>query len=134
MSEENREKRARGEGALLLRGNVWWTQVYSHGKAKRESTGTTDEKKALKILRERAGAVANGIVQDSRGLRYEDLRESYFDDYAANGRKSLRRDKQGEPYLDKVKRLDNFFEGYRAAEVTTDDVRRFIIDQHAKGL
>jgi integrase len=128
---EKRTKRARGEGALLLRGNVWWTQVYSHGEAKRESTGTTDEKKALKILRQRVGAVANGIVQDSRGLRYTDLRQSYFADYVANGRKSLRRDKLGEPYLDKVKRLDSFFEGYRAAEVTTDDVRKFIISQQA---
>lgn len=92
------------------------------------------KKKALKILRQRAGAVANGIVQDSRGLRYEDLRKSYFDDYVANGRKSLRRDKQGNPYLDKVKRLDGFFAGYRAAEVTTDDVRKFIIDQQAREL
>src|SRR4029077_3772540 len=31
-------------------------------------------------------------------------------------------------------RLDGFFAGYRAAEVTTDDVRKFIIDQQAKGL
>jgi integrase len=128
------EKRARGEGRVYLRGAIWWIQYYDRGRQIRESSCTDNEEKARKILRKKIGAVENGIQQDTRGLRFEDLRESYFDDYRTNGRKSLRTDKSGAPYLDKVTRLDEFFTGFRASEIVTDDVRKFIANQQAKGL
>jgi integrase len=134
MMTIQKQKRARGEGRVFLRGNVYWIQFYSHGVQVRESAGTDDEKKALRILRRKVGEVEAGIARDSRSLRYEDLRESYFADYQTNGRKSLRHDKDGAPYLDKVTRLDGFFSGFRASEVDTDVVRKFIADQQGREL
>jgi integrase len=131
--------RSRGSGRIFLRGHVAWIQYYSHGSQIRESTGIkvvtdADRKKVEKKLRQKIGEVEAGVARDTRSLRYDDLRESYFADYRANGRKSLRHDKAGAPYLDKVTRLDSFFSGFRASEIDADGVRKFVVDQQGRGL
>jgi integrase len=132
------ERRARGEGQIRARGSNLQLRYYRNGLRIEESTkfANTEEgrKKAAKLLRQRLGEVAAGIAHDSRGIRYEDLREAYLTDYRVNGRKSLRFDKSGDPYLDKVNRLDDFFAGYRAIEIDADLIRKFITDQQSKGL
>jgi integrase len=100
----------------------------------RVSTETDNPEKAEKFLRKRVGQVEAGVHRDTWRVTYEELREAYYQDYCVNGRKSLRRDKDGEPHLDKVIRLDNFFSGYRASEIDADLIRKFIADQQAKGL
>jgi len=127
-------KRERGEGRLYARGTTWWCQYYFHGKKIRVSTGETDEKKAAKFLRKKIGEVEAGVHTDARNIRYEDLRDTFYQDYVVNGRKSLRRDGKGSPRLDKFVRLDGFLEGYRASEIDADLIRKFIADQQAKGL
>ena len=44
---------------------------------------------------------------------YKEMRASYYQDYVLQKHKSLRYDKDGNPRLDKVVRLDDFFTGYR---------------------
>ena len=129
-------KRERGQGQLYLRGDIWWCKYYSHGEAVRVSTGEAreNEKKAAKFLRRKLGEVAAGIHPDTRRLSYEDLRAAYYRDYEINGRKSLRRDAEGKPYLDKVVRLDGFFRGWLSAEIDADSVRKFIADQQKQSL
>ena len=89
--------------------------------------------KAGKVLRRKLGEVAAGIRQDARGLRYEDLRQSYLDDLTANARKSLRRDSEGEPFLEPVRRLDKVFEGYKAEEIDAEQVRKFHLHEKERG-
>ena len=43
----------RGTGRVFRRGNVCWIAYYHHGKEIRESAGTNEEKKAVKLLRQR---------------------------------------------------------------------------------
>ena len=128
------EKRARREGRIFKRGNTFWIQFYSHGQQIRASAGTDDERKAAKILRRRLGEVEAEIHRDTRRVTYESLRENYYLDYENNGLKSLRRDREGKPYLDKVARLDMFFSGYRASEIDADLIRRFTKDPQGRGL
>ncbi len=128
------EKRERGTGRLFRRGDIWWCQYYFHGEQMRVSTGETDEKKAAKFLRKKIGEVEAGVHTDARNVRYEDLRAAYILDYQTNKRKSLHHDKEGNVYLDAVKRLDDFFAGYRACEIDGAVVRQFIADQQAKNL
>jgi integrase len=128
------EKRERGRGRIFQRGSVYWIQYYNHGEQIRVSAETDNPNKAAKLLRTRLAEVETGTHKDTRRLRYEELRESFYQDYAVNKRKSLRRDKDGNPHLDKVVRLDPFFEGYRASEIDSDLIRKFIADQQAKGL
>jgi integrase len=129
----NQEKRARGAGRVFQRGNIQWIQYYSHGRQVRESTGETDEKRAEKILRKRLGEAEAGLAPDSRGLRYEDLRDSYLTDCETNQRKSLRRDGEGNPYLESVRRMDAFFAGCRAVEIDTDLMRKFQREAQTQG-
>jgi integrase len=126
--------RERGEGRVFLRGSIYWIQYYAHGRQFRVSAETNDPKKAAKLLRKKIGEVEAGVHKDTRRITYQELRESFYADYVTNARKSLRRDEKGSPRLDKVVRLDGFFEGYRASEIEADLIRKFIADQQAKGL
>jgi integrase len=131
----NEKRRARGDGRIFMRGNIACIQYYdARGKQIRESSESPNEKKAAKLLRTRLGEVAAGVHRDVRSVTYNSLRESYYADYETNARKSLRRDRDGKPYLDKVARLDSFFTGYRASVIDTDLIRKFIGDQQKKGL
>jgi len=127
-------KRERGSGRLFQRGQIWWAQYYSHGRQIRVSTEETDEKRAGKFLKRKLAEVETGTHIDARNIRYEDLRDAYMVDYQVNHRKSLHHDAKGEPYLDAVKRLDDFFYGFKASQVDADGVRQFQADQQKKGL
>jgi hypothetical protein len=61
MSEE-KSKRQRGEGSLYQpkHSRFIWVKYYRNGKAYRESTHETDERKAQKFLQKRLGEIATG--------------------------------------------------------------------------
>jgi integrase len=126
--------RERGSGRLFLRGHVWWAQYYSHGRQIRVSTEETEEKKAAKFLRHKLAEVETGTHVDLRNVSYEDLRRAYYLDYETQGRKSLKRDGEGNSYNDAAKRLDDFFSGFRASEIDTEQIKRFQKEQRQKGL
>jgi integrase len=126
--------RERGTGRLFLRGRVWWAQYYSHGCQIRISTEETDEKKAGKVLKRKVAEVEIGTHVDLRHVTYENLCRAYYLDYEAQGRKSLKRDGEGNPYNDAAKRLDLFFSGFRANEIDAEQIKRFAREQREKGL
>ncbi len=139
MSEQPKARRARGSGRYFLRGRIVWIQWSERGKQRREPTTLSVdtpnwEKKAERQLRIKTGLTAAGISQDDRGLRYEDLRDSYLKRCELHEKKSLHRDKNGKVYMESVRRLDGFFEGYRAIDIDTELVQKFQLDQQKKGL
>jgi integrase len=129
-------KRARGEGRLYKRGdsNFWWIQFYDDGQCVRESTKTVDEAKAARLLRKRLGQVEAEVYAKTVSLRYEDIRATLLADYATQRRRSLSRDKEGNPRLDKVKRLDEFFAGCKISKIDTDLLREFISGEQGRGI
>lgn len=131
---ESKPRRARGEGSISKRGKIWWIKFYSRGRAVRESARTESEPEARRLLRRRLGEVAAGVHPQLRRATYEDLRKAYVADYVTNQRKSLRLDKEGNPRLDKVSRLDGFFAGYRAQEIDADLMREFTQKLQSDGL
>jgi integrase len=131
---EMESKRERGTGRLFQRGQVWWAQYYLHGQQVRTSTGETDEKKAGKFLKRKLAEVETGTHGDAGTVRYEQLRDSYMADFEVNNRKSLRRNTDGDAYVDCVVRLDAFFSGYKVSEIDADSVRKFQAEQRSKGL
>src|SRR5215204_1583 len=50
MGEMNTASERRGFGSLRLRGRIWWARYKVHGKVYEESTGTSDRRKAEKLL------------------------------------------------------------------------------------
>lgn len=146
MSEQQ-AKRERGTGSFFPRGRVVWVQWSHRGTKHREPARMPDgktpltietpnwEKRAKKLLQQKTGAAAAGVVQDDRSIRYEDLRDAYLAAYELSDRnKALRRDKEGNLYLEAVKRLDDFFAAFRAIEIDTDQIRKFQREMKAKGL
>jgi integrase len=126
--------RARGEGRLFKRGKVWWIQFYSHGRQVRESAKTQSEREAGRFLRRRLKEVEDGIAQEVRGLRYEDIRDAYLNNLVLDAKKSLRHDADGKPFIEAVRRLDAFFADYRTVEIGPDQIRKFKLKEKARGL
>lgn len=147
---EQRAKRDRGKGSIIVRGRAVWLQYSDRPGHKIREAARIDgrtlktetknwQQKADKLLQRKLGEAAAGIVKDNPSLRYEDLRDAFMTDYKVNRRKSLRWKKDEEtselkPYLDKVQRLDDFFAGRRAIEIDADLIRKFIADQQGRGL
>lgn len=129
------EKRKHGEGRIYSRPRSphLWLQYYLGGRQIRISSGTSDWDKAAKILRRKIGQVAAGVHPDVARVTYEEMRDEFYLHYQNKRRRSLRRDKQGRPYLDKVKRLDDFFCGYTAKEIGSDMLAKFVADQQKRG-
>jgi len=131
---KEKRKRERGTGQLYLRGSTWWCKYYFHGEPIRVSTGETDEKKAGKFLRTKLAEVETGTHSDSRRVNYEEMRDAYYRDYVMQKHKSLRYDKDGDPRLDKVVRLDDFFAGFRASEIDEDLLEKFVLAEQGRKL
>jgi integrase len=128
------KRRQQGTGGLWKRGKYWSLKYYVHGRPVRESAKTTDEAVAKKLLKLRLADIAKGEFVDTRGLGYADLRAGYFLDYETNQRKSLERDREGNPITAAVARLDRYFSGLRADEITTDQIKRFQKAELERGL
>lgn len=117
-----RTGRRRGLGFLQLRGNVWWVGYSFRGKAYRESSRSTRRSDAAKLLRSRLAEIGQGrlIGPDAERLTFEEIKQIVFTNYRVNGRRSLHRAEIA--FL----RLEEFFERYRALEITPDQVMRYI--------
>ena len=70
---------------------IWWIQFYRNGKMYRESTGTSDKRKATKILGRRLAEVSTGtfVGPDVERVRIAELAEDFLRDYRINGKASL---------------------------------------------
>ena len=80
-------------GSLYKRNGskFWWLKYYQHGRAVRESSGTTKETVAKRMLRVREGDVERGIPINPRmdRITFEEAAQDLIHDYEANRRKSL---------------------------------------------
>jgi integrase len=113
-------------GELKKRGDIWWVRYYRDGRRFEESSRSTKEGDARRLLRLREGDIERGLpVSPKLGrLRYEDARKDLVNEYTANGRKSFR-----ELEIRLRKHLDPFFAGRRMASITTSDVREYVADR-----
>ena len=126
--------RQRGEGRIWQIGRIWWIQYYVRGQQVRESSHSDRKPAAERLLRQRLGEAAAGIATPTAvRVTYGQLRDALIVDYQANGRKWLRKGKDGQPYICNISPLDNFFTGYRAVSITTDAIRRFIWHRQQAG-
>jgi hypothetical protein len=138
-------KRPRGSGSLykLAGSQNWFLKFHRNGAPVRESSGTSDKRKAERILQKRIGEVANGnfIEPSDRKLLVDDLYAALLADYQANELASLegamqrwqRPAKDGGP-LPQAGRLKASFGGLRALAVTTDRLNRYVAQCREQGL
>jgi integrase len=127
--------RPRGTGRIWKIGRIWWLQYYSNGQQVRESSHSDRKFAAEHLLHRRLGEAAAGTLLPRRTVRltYFELREALIADYKTNQRRWLRKSKDGRPYVGGISHLNKFFTGYRALNINTDNIRRYINLRQSEG-
>ena len=122
------EKRERGRGRIYhQQGSAnWWMAFYKHGKQIRMSTDETDETKARRALnrklQERDAELGGGkkmITPQQQRLTVNELLEGLKVDYTLRG-------KGGARLLSNLKPLEEHFGDFRAVELNSTHVDKFI--------
>ena len=106
-----------------------WSIVYNvHGKPIRESSHSTKESDAWKLLKKRHGEIALGkpVGPDIEKTTFEMMAAMIVADYRANGRKSIHK------LEDCLNHLRAFFGDYRAVEITGDRVTLYITTRQSE--
>lgn len=116
-------------GMIYKRGRVYWIKYYRNGKPYRESTESTKEADAKRLLKKREGEISEGklpgIYFDR--IRFDELSEDFLTDYRINGKKSFVRAERSVGHLKKA------FEGERATKITTPQIRAYIDNRLNQG-
>jgi integrase len=121
----------RGDGRIYRDpgSRFWYTAVYVNGRQVRESTGTEDEQKALRVLRKRMAEAFQGeAIPRENKVTLGELLTMVETDYAVHQRRSL-------PTLRFPLRhlRDHFGEGTKAVSITSDRLDRYILARQAAG-
>ena len=119
----------RGDGSVFQRGGVWWIKYYRNGKAFPKSSESDQERVARKLLKRRLGEISVGrfIGPEAEQVTIRGLSDDYLNDYRVNGKKSLDKAEQT------LKHLLAFFGDYRAHDLGTDLVRKYVSRRQEEG-
>jgi integrase len=102
---------------------VWWVKYYRAGKPYRESTKSTKESDARRLLKRREGEISEGklpgIYFDR--VRFEELAGDYLTEQRQDGRKTVAWTERRINL-----HLTPFFGGLRVTDITTPRVRAYI--------
>jgi integrase len=111
-------------------GEVWWIKYYRHGRPYRESSNSDKIGKAKDLLKEREGEISQGKLPGIHFAKvtFDELAGDYLTDYRVNGKKTLKRAEQF------VEALKKTFEGMRAMDITTANVKAYIEKRMEEGL
>lgn len=129
MGSIYRPKYRRRDGTVV-ESQAYWLKYYRNGRPLRESAETDKEGAARKLLRQREGDISRGLAitpQTNRALVSE-LAADVVTDYRTNGKKSVK-----DAARNFAQHLLPFFDGWRAANIATADVRKYIEHRQAEG-
>ncbi|MGA2401371.1 MAG: site-specific integrase [Syntrophobacteraceae bacterium] len=109
-------------GILYQRGSIWWLKYYKNSKPYYESSKSEKKMVAKKLLERREGEIAQGKLPGVifEKVKYDELAGDFLTDYRINQRKSIRRAEVS------LEHLKGFFAGYRATDISTARVNKYI--------
>ncbi|HEY1759967.1 MAG TPA: site-specific integrase [Bryobacteraceae bacterium] len=118
-------RRPRGTGRIYQQkgSSIWWIKFYRNGEPFRESTGTSDKRKAIRALNLRLAEVTIGkfVGPQIERILISELAEDLLRDYRINGKSSID-DAESRWEL----HLKPFFGSLRATQVTSSLVNRYV--------
>jgi len=108
-------------GSIYKRGKVYWIKYYRGSKCFRESSKSTKEADAKRLLKNREGEISKGKLPGIYFDRvtFEDLEKLYLQDYELNKKKSV---KTAEI---RAGHLKGFFEGMRITAITSQKIQSY---------
>jgi integrase len=116
------------------RSSTWWAKYYVNGRPVRESTGVagdtdTAPAEARRFLKLREGAVATGapILPRADRIRYEEIAADLREHYSSTRERDLV--EAGA----RLKHLDSFFRGRRAAVIGPEEASGYAVKRQAEG-
>jgi integrase len=116
-------------GIIYKRGNTYWLKYYRNGKPYYESTKSSKETEAKRLLRKREGEISEGklpgIYFDR--VRFDELAEDLLRDYRINQKKSLIRAERSTGHL------KDYFEGFKVSQITTPKIQDYIETRQGEG-
>ncbi len=115
-------------GMIYKRGKTFWLKYYRNGKPYYESSGSTKETDAKKLLKKREGEISEGKLPGVYfdRTRFEDLAEMFLRDRRINGKSVKDAEKR-------LKHLRPFFEGIKASNIKTDRIAEYIDNRLNEG-
>lgn len=126
----SRARRGTGRVYLPKKGStVYWIQLTHNGVKHRESTETSDKRRAINFLDLRRGEIATGnFVVDPKKITISHLVSTYLQESRANGNKTAAKSEERwrlhlKPSLEQI----------RANKLTSDTVWKYIEDRRTKG-
>ncbi len=107
-----------------------WIKYWAGGRAIRESTGTTKEAVARRMLRSREGDVEHGVPLTPKMGRvmFEEAAKDLLNDYTMNGRKT-----HGDAKRRIELHLEPAFRGRRLLSITEPTIRQYIVSRQREG-
>lgn len=112
-------------------GRFWWIQWSQSGRVIRESTKTTEEAEARRMLAIREGEVAKGgrpIQPRMDHTTWEEAAQDLREHYEATGSRNLAE------YDRRVIHLTRFFRGWRIANIDPAAVKRYTTARKGQGM
>jgi len=130
-NREAKHQRPRGTGSIYQQrgsGN-WWLQYYRNGKVYRQSAGTTNRRKAERLLQRKIGEIATGNFLEPAAEKtlVKELAADLLTEYEANARHSLVNVRRNWD-----KHLAPRFENLKARDVRTDALNQYITERQAE--
>jgi hypothetical protein len=118
----------RGLGRIFKRGDIWWIAVSHRGREVRETSHSTREADAKRLLKRRLGEIGRGrlIAPSEERVSFDSMAEDFLADYRINGRRSV------ESAELSVRHLRSFLGVDRALDITTDRVRAYVSYRQAQ--
>ena len=112
----------RGMGRIFRRGQIFWISYCYRGREHRESSRSTREVDAGRLLKKRLGEIGRGrlVGPIEERITFEDLATDFLRDRGIKGERSLRQAKA------RVAHLRRFFGFDRAVDITTARIRVYV--------
>lgn len=107
---------------------VYWVKYRRAGKSYAESSGSERKADARTLLQKREGDIVDGkpVTPKIGKMSFEDAAADMLADYTTNGKRSYSVVKR------RIKKhLTPFFAGWRMANITTSDIRAYIVQRQA---
>lgn len=113
-------------GHIYKRGKIFWIKYYRHGEPFRESSKSRAWAEAANLLKIREGEIAGGKAPgvSFEKVTFKELVQGIKEDYRLKGRKKGPR----------TKHLEKFFKGFRAVDITTTEIKRYINHRQKAGV
>ena len=120
-------RRLRGTGRIYQRGNVWWIRFSVDGNRRDESSESTKQADAVKLLNKRLGEVAAGRYRGPTAdrLAFSDLEQMLEDHYH-----SMRSKSRAEGALANLRRHLGL---YRVKNITADVLTAYVAARREEG-